>query len=85
VRQIFQNYPKVNGNGAKWKQLVDRAEADRHTLCKFLDGQVISANLIRMQQLTGKWETAFNQAAWNWDKKMLCKQKKQMPKERQKL
>jgi hypothetical protein len=39
--QIFQNYPKVNGNGAKWKQLADKAEADRHTHCKFLDGQAI--------------------------------------------
>jgi hypothetical protein len=37
IGQPVQNSPKVTGNGAKWKQLTDRAEADRHTLCKFLD------------------------------------------------
>jgi hypothetical protein len=34
--QLVQNSPKVNDNGAKWKQLTDRAEADRYTFCKLL-------------------------------------------------
>jgi hypothetical protein len=32
IGQLVQNLPKVNRNGAKWKQLADRAEADRYTL-----------------------------------------------------
>jgi hypothetical protein len=38
----------VNRNSTKWKQLVDRAEVDRHTLCKFLDGQVLLTSLFHM-------------------------------------
>jgi hypothetical protein len=45
IGQLVQNLPKVNGNGAKWKQLVDRAEADRHTFCKFLNGQMLYTSL----------------------------------------
>lgn len=41
IGQLVQNSPKVNGNGAKHKQPVDRAEPDRWTFCKFLDGQVL--------------------------------------------
>jgi hypothetical protein len=29
---IVQNSPKANGNAAKWKQLADRAEANRRSL-----------------------------------------------------
>jgi hypothetical protein len=35
IGQLVQNSPKVNGNGAKWKQLAGSAEADRSTLCKW--------------------------------------------------
>jgi hypothetical protein len=38
----------VNGNDAKWKQLVDRAEANRHTLHKFLDGRTLFTGLFHM-------------------------------------
>jgi hypothetical protein len=61
IGQLVQNSLKVNGNGTKWKQLADRAEADRHTLGKFLDRQAhLLAYFTRMQQQTRKWGlTAF--------------------------
>jgi hypothetical protein len=37
IGHLVQNLPKVNENGAKWKQLANRAEAGRRTICKFLD------------------------------------------------
>jgi hypothetical protein len=33
IGQPVQNSHKMNGNGAKWKQLADTAEADRRTFC----------------------------------------------------
>jgi hypothetical protein len=43
IGQLIQNSPKVNGNGAKRKQ-----QADRHNLCKFLDGQALFSSLFHM-------------------------------------
>jgi hypothetical protein len=54
IGQLVQNSPQVNGNGTKWKQLADRAEADRHTLCKFLDGQALFTGLFHMYAATCK-------------------------------
>jgi hypothetical protein len=48
MSQFVQNSPKVNGNGTKWKQLMDRAEANRHTLCKFIDAQALFTGLFHM-------------------------------------
>jgi hypothetical protein len=45
---LFQNSPKANGNGAKWKQLAYRAEADMYILRKFLDGHVLFTGLFHM-------------------------------------
>jgi hypothetical protein len=59
IRQLVQNSPKVNGNGAKLKQLADRAEAVRHTVCKFLDGQALFTGLFHMCTATYK-ETRVN-------------------------
>jgi hypothetical protein len=42
----------VNRNGAKWKQLTNRAETDRHILCKFLDGQALFTGLFDMYATT---------------------------------
>jgi hypothetical protein len=39
IGQLVQNSPEVNGYGAKFEQQAGKADADRHTLCKFLDGQ----------------------------------------------
>jgi hypothetical protein len=52
--QLVQNSRKVNGNGAKWKQLADTAEADRHTLCKFLAGQALFNDLYHIYAATYK-------------------------------
>jgi hypothetical protein len=54
IGQLVQNSPKVNGNGARWKQLVDRAEADRHTLCQFLDPQALFTGLFHTYAPTYK-------------------------------
>jgi hypothetical protein len=54
IAQLVQNSLKVNGNGAKWKQLSDRAEADRHILCKFLDGQALFVILFHTYAVTYK-------------------------------
>jgi hypothetical protein len=54
IGQLVQNSPQVNGNGTKWKQLADRAEADRHTLCKFLDGQALFTGLFHIYAATCK-------------------------------
>jgi hypothetical protein len=43
----FYSSTKVKGNGAKWKQLAYRAEADRHTL-NFPDGQALFTGLFDM-------------------------------------
>jgi hypothetical protein len=61
IGQLVQNSPNVNGNGAKWKQLADSPEADRHILCKFLDGQEPIMGLFHMYAATYKeMRTAFN-------------------------
>jgi hypothetical protein len=51
---IVQIGPKVHGNGTKWKELADRAEADKHTLYKFLDGQALFTGLFHMYTTTYK-------------------------------
>jgi hypothetical protein len=75
ISKLVQNTTKVTGTGAKWKQLTYRAEADRHTLCKFLDGEALFSCLVHMYTTTHKeTRTAFNRAAWNPDRKVFRKQ-----------
>jgi hypothetical protein len=52
IGQLVQNSPEVNGNGAKWKHLADRAEADRHMLCKLLDGWALFTGLFHTYPAT---------------------------------
>jgi hypothetical protein len=40
IGQRVRNSPKMNSSGFRLKQLADRTEADRHTLSKFLNGQL---------------------------------------------
>jgi hypothetical protein len=54
IGHFVQNSPIVNANGATWKQLADRAEADRQALCKFLDGQALLTGLFHMYAATLK-------------------------------
>jgi hypothetical protein len=54
IGHLVQNSSKVNGNGAKWKQLADRAVTDRRTLCKFLDGQALFTGLFHIYAATYK-------------------------------
>jgi hypothetical protein len=41
IGQLVLTSPHVNGNGAVWKQLTDRAEAKRGVLCNCLDGKAL--------------------------------------------
>jgi hypothetical protein len=50
--QLVQNSPKLDGNGAKWKQLGDSADIYRHNFCKFLDGQAIFTGLFHIYAAT---------------------------------
>jgi hypothetical protein len=54
IGQLVQNSLKVNGNGVEWKQVADRADADRHTLCKFLDGQALFTGCFHIYAATYK-------------------------------
>jgi hypothetical protein len=54
VWQLVQNSTKVNGSCAKWKQLEDRAEADRHNVGKFLDAEALFTGLFHMYAATYK-------------------------------
>jgi hypothetical protein len=54
IRKLVQNSPKVSGNGAKGKQLAERADADKHTLYMFLDGQALFTGLFHMYATTYK-------------------------------
>jgi hypothetical protein len=47
IRQLVKKSPKVNGNNTKREQL-----ADRHTLCKFLDGQALITGLFHTYAAT---------------------------------
>jgi ribosomal protein L17 len=63
IEQLVTNSPNANANSAKWKQLANRAEAERRTLCKFIDGQALFACLFHTYAATYK-ETrdSFNRA-----------------------
>jgi hypothetical protein len=54
IGQLVQNSPKVNGNGAKWKRLDNRTQADGRTPCKFLDGQALFTGLFHTYAATCK-------------------------------
>jgi hypothetical protein len=77
----------VNNNGAEWKQLVDRAEAERHILRKFLDGQALITGLFRLyavihKEMTGQVSTDQQGIG---TAKCLPSRSKYTPKERQTL
>jgi hypothetical protein len=52
IGQLVQNSHKMNGNGTNWKQLSDRAEAERHIIRKFLDGHALLASMFHMYVAT---------------------------------
>jgi hypothetical protein len=47
-RQLIQTSPQKNGNGATWKQLVDKAENEKSVLCKHLDGKTLFTGMLRL-------------------------------------
>jgi hypothetical protein len=48
IRQLIHISPPVNGNGAVWKELIARADAERAVLCKHLDGKALFTAMLRL-------------------------------------
>jgi hypothetical protein len=48
IGQLIHISPAVNGNGALWKGLVAKAEAERTVLCKHLDGKALFTGVLRL-------------------------------------
>jgi hypothetical protein len=48
IRQFIYISPQVNGNGAVWKELIARAEAERAVLCKHLNGRALFTAMLRL-------------------------------------
>jgi hypothetical protein len=46
IGQLVQTPPRVIGNGSVWKQLADRAEAEREVVCKHLDGKALFTGIL---------------------------------------
>lgn len=52
ILQLVQTAPRVNGNGAAWKQLADTAEVERAILCKHMDGKALFIAIVRLYAAT---------------------------------
>jgi hypothetical protein len=48
IGQLIHISPLANGNGAVWKELVAKAEAERAVLCKHLDGKALFTAMLRL-------------------------------------
>jgi hypothetical protein len=48
IGKLIHISPLVNGNGAEWKPIITRAEAERAVLCKHLEGQALFIGMLRM-------------------------------------
>jgi hypothetical protein len=52
IMQSVKESPQVNGNGSTWKKLEDRAEADRNSLCRHLNGKAVFTGLVHLYTTT---------------------------------
>jgi hypothetical protein len=50
--ELIQSSPRANGNGAAWKAIITKAEAERAVFCKHLEGKALYAGLIRLYAAT---------------------------------
>jgi hypothetical protein len=48
IGQLIHTSPSVNGNGAVWKELINRAEAEKTVLCKHLYGKPLFIAILRL-------------------------------------
>jgi hypothetical protein len=48
IGQLIHISPAVNGNGAVWKELAAKAEAERTVLCKHLEGKALFTGILRL-------------------------------------
>jgi hypothetical protein len=52
IGQLINISPSVNGNGASWKEITSRAEAERIVLCKHLEGKPLFTAMLRLYAAT---------------------------------
>jgi hypothetical protein len=52
IRQLVKESPQENGSGPAWKKLADRAEADRSSLCRHLNGKAVFTGLVHLYKTT---------------------------------
>jgi hypothetical protein len=48
IGQFIHTSPSVNGNGAVWKKLINRAEAEKTVLREHLDGKALLTAILRL-------------------------------------
>jgi hypothetical protein len=48
IGQPIQTSPQQNGNGATWKRLIDRAENEKSSLYKHLDGKALFTGMLTL-------------------------------------
>jgi hypothetical protein len=48
IGQFIKTSPRVNGNGAVWKGILTRAEAENAVLCKHYEGKALFTGLIHL-------------------------------------
>jgi hypothetical protein len=54
IGRLIRTSPRVNGNGAVWKELAEKAEVERPVLCKHLDGKALYTAILRLSALTNR-------------------------------
>jgi hypothetical protein len=48
IGQLIHTSPSICGNGAVWKELINRAEAEKTVLCKHLNGKALFTAILRL-------------------------------------
>jgi hypothetical protein len=65
IRRFVHISSRVNGNGAVWKELTEKAEAQRTVLCKHLDGKALFTGMLRLYAATHrKMKILLNLKKW---------------------
>jgi hypothetical protein len=52
IEQLANESPKGNVNGFAWRKLAHRAEADRNSLCRHLNGKAVFTGLVHLYTTT---------------------------------
>jgi hypothetical protein len=54
IGQLIQDSPRVNGDGAAWKQAISKAEDERSVLVRHLEGKALFTALLHVYATTHK-------------------------------